>query len=169
MTDPNDLHPYDGQERRFLHDDRDPAKLARAHGLVARLLRLPAPPPLDGLQYDMRFYSGGMGSSDRIRIALPRTPAEVDALVAARRLATPEEAVADAAMRDDFEFVVLHEEDPQPLRVAVAAFVMEHRAEFQPIPEENSRVWFSRDTGPNAWTVVYEREGVLALIADDDG
>jgi len=70
MTEPSDLHPYDGKERRFRDEDVDPSQRARALALVTRLLGLPAPPPVAGLCYDMCFHSGGMGSSDRIWITL---------------------------------------------------------------------------------------------------
>ncbi|MDC3958353.1 hypothetical protein KEG38_31140 [Polyangium jinanense] len=164
MTDTDDLHPYDDIVRRFHHDDTDELLRARGLALVARLLRLPSLPPL-GLRYDMYFYSGGIGISDQIHISLPCTPTETNAIIARLGFATPEEAVADEAWRDDFEFLVLDGNDTEPLHTAVAAFVEEHRAEFQPPPDEPMRTWFSRESGPNAWSLVYEREGVLSFLA----
>jgi len=169
MTHPDDLHPYDGKERRFRHDDADPSQRVRDLALVARVLGLPAPPPSEGLRYDLRFYSGGMGILDRLHVALPCAPAEVDALVARLGLATPEAAVADEAWREDFEWLVLDEDEPRSLQAAVAAFIEENRTELQPSSDEHARVWFSRESGVNAWSLVYEQDGVLSLIAFNQG
>jgi hypothetical protein len=169
MTEPDDLLPYDNKERRFRHDDADNAKRARGLGLVARLLGLAAPPPAEGLRYDMRFFSGGIGVIEQIHIAFPCAPAEVDAIVARLRFVTPEAALADKAMRDDFEYVVIREEEPRPLGEAVAAFIEENRTEIQPRPDARARAWFSQETGPNAYSLVYEQDGELAFIAYNQG
>lgn len=169
MTRGDELHPYDGQERRFRHDDAEARRIARGRALVAELLGLPAPPASADLRYDLRFYSGGIGVLDRLHIALPCAPAEVDAIVARLRLVTPEAAVADAAWRDEFEWLVHGEDAPRSLRTAVAAFVEAERAAFQPRPEAEARVWFAPDSGANAWSLVYEQGGELCLIAFDQG
>lgn len=54
----DDLHPYDGRTRQFRDTDTDPAAIARGRQLVASQLRLPTPPPADGLRYDFSFHSG---------------------------------------------------------------------------------------------------------------
>ena len=166
---PDDLHPYDGKERRFRHDDADSSQRDRARALVARLLGLAAPPPPEGLRYDLCFYSGGIGVLDRLHVALPCAPAEVDAIVARLGLATPEAAVADAAWCGDFNWLVRDEDEPLPLRAAVAVFIEKQRADFQPSPEERSRVWFFPESGVNAWLLVYEQDGELGYIAFEQG
>jgi len=166
----SDLHRYDDVERRFCDADTGLGQRERGRALVAKLLGLPAPLTSGGLRYDLSFFSGGIGVLDRLHVALPCGTAEVDAIVARLGLATPEEAVADAVWRDDFEWLIGDdEEDPQPLRARVAAFVAEERADFQPGPDERARVWFSRDSGVNAWSLLYEQDGWLCLIAREQG
>lgn len=169
MTQPENLHPYDGQERTFHHHDEDPSRRARGLAVVTTVLGLPEPPSLSGLRYDLSFCSGGMGVFDWLRIAFPRTSAEVHVIVARLGLMAPESAVADEASREQFEWLVLDDDEPRPLHVAVAAFLDEHRAELLPRPDERARVWFSPDSGVNSWSVVYEHDGELCFISFDQG
>jgi hypothetical protein len=122
MAQLEDLHPYDGQTRTFGHDDKDPSQRARGLALVVKVLRLQAPPPVAGLRYHLSFHSGGTGIFDRLHIALPRTPAEVEAIVARLQLVTPEVAAVDAEWHEQFENLVLDEDEPRPLRAAVMLF-----------------------------------------------
>ncbi|WP_143141149.1 hypothetical protein [Nannocystis exedens] len=165
------LHRYDDVERRFCDADRDLRQRERGLALVARLLGLPALETTDGLRYDLRYFSGGIGVIDRLHVALPCGAAEVDAIVARLGLVTPEDAVADAAWREDFEWFVSDEdgEGLLPLRARVVAFLAEKRADFQPRPDERARVWFARSSNVNTWSVVYEQDGTLCLAAYDQG
>ena len=169
MTQPEDLHPYDGQTRRFHHHDGDPSCRARGLALVARVLRLSAPPPSEGLRYDLSFHSGGTGIFDQLHVAFPCAPAEVDAIVARLRFVTPEDAIADEESREQLENLLLDEDKPRSLRAAVIAFLEEHRTDLLPRPDEHARVWFSPDSGVNAWSVVYEQDGEQCFIAFDQG
>jgi hypothetical protein len=165
----DDLHPYDGTIRRFRHDDADASRRARGSALVARLLGLPAPPRASGLRYDLSFLSDGCGVYDRLYIALPCGPGEVDAMVARLGFATPEAIVADEMWRDDFENLVLSEEEPRSLREAVVAFVEHERTSFQARPGEHARIWFDPQDTVNDWTVVYEEGGELCFIGFSQG
>ena len=166
---PSNLHPYDGRERSFRHDDGEPARRDRGRALVARLLGLPELPVTAGLRYELRYYSGGIGAQDHIHVALPASRDEVNAAVARLRLVTPEAAAADVESGEDVAWVLLDDDDPRPLAEAAARFVEEERADFQPRPEEGSRVWLALPFSPNFWTVVYEAGGDLCLIAFDQG
>jgi hypothetical protein len=136
---------------------------------VVKVLRLQAPPPVAGLRYHLSFHSGGTGIFDRLHIVLPRTPAEVEAIVARLQLVTPEVAAVDAEWHEQFENLVLDEDEPRPLRAAVTAFLEENRSEILPRPGEDARVWFSPDSGVNSWSVVYEQGGDLCFVAFDQG
>jgi hypothetical protein len=165
----DDLHPYDGQERCFRHDDWDPPRLARGRALVARMLSLLSPPPPEGLRYDLRFYSGGIGVMDRIHVALPLAPAEVDAIVARLGLQVPEAAAGDAVWGEDFVWLVQDEDDPCLLREAVERFVEKERADFQPSLGAQGRVWFAPASGVNAWSVLYEADRDVCFVGFDQG
>lgn len=168
---PSDLHRYDGVERRFCDGDRNPWQRERGLVLVGELLGSPALRVARGLRYDLRYFSGGIGAIDRHHVALPCGAAEVDAVVARLDVATPDEAAADAAWRDEFEWLIGGDDDepPPPLRDRVVAFIAEERNEFQPAPDAHARVWFSRGSGINAWCLLYEQAGWLCLIAYEQG
>ena len=59
---------YDNEEHHFSHTDTD-----RRVGLVhlAELLRLPAPIEEQGVLYDLRFFSGGIGIDDKHAATIP--------------------------------------------------------------------------------------------------
>jgi hypothetical protein len=64
---------------------------------------------------------------------------------------------------------VVDEDVPGPLGASVVAFVEQERAPHQPAPNERSRVWFSRDSGVNSWSLGYEQDGDLCYIGFDQG
>lgn len=170
MTDPESLHPYDGHERRFGHEDDEPEVRARGVALVARLLCLPAPPPMEGLRYALSFYSGGIGVLDRLHIALPCVAAEVEVIATRAGMLAPGALRADTDRREAFDWLVHDAEHPERSpEAAVAAFVDEHRLAFQPRPREGMRAWFWPDSDVNTWSLLYEVDGELAFIAYDQG
>lgn len=164
----DNLHPYDDVERRFRDDDDDPSRRARGRDLVARLLGGTAVPAA-GLRYDFSFYSGGIGVIDRLYVALPCGAAEVDAIVARLGWLTPEASVADASWREHFLWLLGVEDEERPLRALVGEFIAEQRTDFQPVPDEQARVWFESYSGVNSWALLYEQDGRLCLIGYDQG
>jgi hypothetical protein len=169
MPPTDDLHPYDGQERSFRHDDPEPSWRAQGRALVARLLALPEPPAPEGLRYELRYYSGGIGVQDFIHVALPASRVEVDAAVARLRLVTPEAAAADAESGQDILGVMQGGDNARSLGEGVDEFVEDNRASFQPSRGADDRVWVALPFSPNFWTVVYEVGGDLCLMAFDQG
>jgi len=170
MTEPEELHPYDGRERRFGHDDADSDQRARGRALVARLLGLPAPPAEEGLRYALSFYSGGIGVIDRLHVAMPCAGDEAEAIAARAGWLTPEAVLADDEERGEIEWLVQDDEHPErTLAEAIAAFIEEHRADFQPRAAASARLWVAPGSGVNAWTIVYAIDGELALLGYDQG
>jgi hypothetical protein len=165
----DDLHPYDGQERCFRHDDMDPSRRARGRALVAKVLSLVSPPLPEGLRYDLRFYSGGIGVQDRLHVALPLAPADVDAVVARLGMQVPDVVASDETWGEDLLWLVQDEDDPRPLREAVERFVAKERADFQPSLGAHGRVWFDPTCSVNGWSVLYEADGDVCLIVFDQG
>lgn len=160
-----DLHPYDGKERRYRHTDSDVAPGVR---IVMGLLHLPAPPSASGLMYDLSFYSGGIGVVDRLAITLPREDTSAP-ILARLPCKPPEEVASDPSCRDDFLWLIDDEEDPLPVRAAAARFINEHRREFQPECQVSSSMWFMTESGVNAWTALWETDGLLSYLSYDQG
>ncbi|MCX4244051.1 hypothetical protein [Paraliomyxa miuraensis] len=172
MSSADDLHPYDGRERRFRHDDAEPEARRRGRALVGQLLGLAAVPEAKDLRYDLSFYSGGIGVIDRLHVAMPCTRAEVEVIVTRLGMLEPGVLLAheDQDVREEIAWLLLDEEHPQRLPAeSVAAFIEEHRAELQPGPGDSLRAWLSPDSNVNAWTLVYEVDGELAYVAYDQG
>jgi hypothetical protein len=163
-----DLHPYDGVDRRFRHDDPDPAVRARARALVARLLRLPgAPPP--GLRCDLLFTSGGAGVHDRLHIAVP-CAADEAAAIAARLGHLALDAAWDRGERDELEWLIQDEDHPGRSPAAhAAAFIADRRGDLMPAPREDAPMWFAPGSDVNAWSLLYFVDGELAYLAEDTG
>jgi len=165
----DDLHPYDGKVRRFRDTDTGSAAIARGRGLVASLLRLPAPPPAEGLRYDLSFDSGGCGVFDRLHAAFRCAPDEAAAIAArAGFLALTDPWQGDD--RESLEWLVHLEDLPEAtLADAVAVFLAEQRAAFQPAPGDPLRVWIEPGSDVNHWTLIYAAAGELAYIGFDQG
>lgn len=147
-----DLHPYDGVERRFTHDDPSAEGLA----IVERVLGVPLPRPLPSLHYDLSFYSGGVGIIDRLRVSIALDSAT--SIVRACDLYPLTEETAAVWFVDETEaFTPAH----------LAAFVEENRAPFQPPP--GTSAWFDPASDVNAWTLVYYAEGAVHYLAYAQG
>jgi len=161
-----DLHPYDGKEHRYRHTDSD---LAPGVRIVMDLLHLPAPPSASGLMYDLSFYSGGIGVMDRLAITLPRESSNVPVILARLSCKPPEEIASDPSCQDDFLWLIDNEDDPLPVRAAATRFINENRQEFQPECQVSSAMWFVAESNVNAWTALWETDGVLSYLAYDQG
>jgi len=161
-----DLHPYDGVERRFHHADAD-----RAAGLsvVARVLHLPAPPPPDGVFYDLSFYSGGIGVLDNLAITLPADPATWASVAAAIGAKSPEEANRDADCAAELAWLLTGEEMPAAPREAAVRFIERERGEFQSECLTTSRILFADGSGVNYWEALWGDDVTLNYLRYDQG
>jgi hypothetical protein len=150
-----DLHPYDGKERRFRHDD--PGDPAFARGLVQRLLRMPI--GAYALRYDLAFYSGGIGINDNLFIS-------IEAAEAWRAKLPDGFLLAEEALARDIRWLIMSDEDLAP-DAALMTFIADHRAPFQaPVREE---MWIEATSDVNSWTVAYTYQGWLHWMSHDQG
>jgi hypothetical protein len=157
----SELHPYDGKERRFHHDD---AQRDEGLALVARFLKLPSAPP--AARYDMRFFSGGIGIFDHIAIAIEADHAEALRIVSQCGYVAP--AAAAGAWREELELLVGADESA-PFAAALVTFVADARRELQPAYAHGNPIWFEPDSDVNHWGVMWHADGVLAHLAYDQG
>lgn len=170
MSDDEDLHPYDGRTRCFTHDDAAPEQRARGRALVARLLGLPALPIAEGLRYSLSFHSGGIGVLDRLHVAMPCTEQEAEVIAARLGMVSLEAVQADAEARGEIEWLVHDDEHPEStLAEALAVFIDQERADFQPRASAGARVWLAAESDVNTWTVMVAVDGWLAFLAYDQG
>lgn len=159
------LHPYDGQERRFRHTDAD---LADGLTAVAHLLRLPEAPSPDGLFYDLSFYSGEIGVLDRLALTLPADPHLWKCVADALCGKTREQALQDPAWADDLLWMLLDEDESLSPQNAVH-FINARRQEFQPACDATSRLLFSDQSNVNDWTALWGDDSRLNYLGYSQG
>ena len=165
-----DLHPYDGKERRFRHQDTRDRSVALE--IIERLLATPLPSPTPRLLYDLSFYSGGMGVIDRLSLSLEADEAQGRQIVANLRFVSPAELLASSDA-EDFDWLIRSDESPcadaSAFGVALLAFIDEKKASFQPALSAPERVWFASGINVNDWSLVYLEDGWLHYLASDQG
>ena len=153
-----DLHPYDGVTRRFRHTD---AETAAGLAAVGKLLRWAG--PLAGLEYDVSFYSGGVGVLDTLAITFSVGAEGWGPFVRAL------DAVAVVELVGDEDFLWLVRGDEETVAVAVVEFVNEQRKEFQPVCLGTDRVFFQRWSNVNDWLVLWGADSRLSYLAYSAG
>lgn len=160
------LHPYDGLERRFRHTDKD-----RRAGLeiIAQLLLLPIDSLGEGTLYDLSFYSGGIGTLDRLAITLPASSRLWVKVVAALGLQTPEEAMNDSDWFEDFIWLLAGDESIASLSDAAVAFVNRERLEFQAPCSPSDLIYFAPHSTVNSWLALWGDEAMLHYRCYEQG
>jgi hypothetical protein len=153
-----DLHPYDGRERRFRFDNET---RERGRAIVARVLKLPVVP--HGARFELSFYSGGIGIFDNVAIAIPATRDEAVRIAAVNGFAGPDET------DHDLVHLVQDEDAPLPFDTALAEFIARKRAAFQPDFVAGAAVWIEPGSGINSWNVMWHADGELAYLGYDQG
>ncbi len=110
------IPPYDNKEYRFRDCD------ASAHAgreRVASLLGLSKVPSPEGLQFDLSFFSGGIGVFDKLAISMN---ADADLWSNAKRhlsAKSPTESVSDDAWSEEFNWLIYGDDEFDSLDDAV--------------------------------------------------
>ena len=154
------VHRYDDVERRFRDSARNPE---RGRAIVAELLHLPDVGAVEGLRYDLSFYSGGIGVLDKLAISLPLPEPQVAVVVAARGDRAPAEANAIIGWAEDFRWLVTGDEVSDATPGAVSRFINEERFDFQPECRPEDSIWFAPESDVNWWQALWLVDGVLSL------
>jgi hypothetical protein len=167
-----DLHPYDGKERRFRHQDTGDRSVAL--GIIERLLATPLPSPAPRMLYDLSFYSGGSGVFDRLRLSLEADEARCQDILAHLGFVPPAE-ILTSVDAEDFCWLIGSVEGPLTvapsvfLETALPGFIDENKEAFQPRLRSPDRVWFDSDSNVNGWSLVYAEDGWLHYLAYEQG
>lgn len=162
------LHPYDGVTRPFRHTDPDPTAGLAA---VAKLLRLQEPPAAQGLQYEIEFYSGGIGILDHLALSVPTATYPWPTAIAKLNLQSPETAAANPAWSEDFLWLLTLDGDAElpPPRQAAVEFINENRKPFQPACSPTNHIYFQFDSNVNDWLAVWGDDTQLNYLAFSQG
>ncbi len=160
-----DLHPYDNVERRFRHTD---SAGEEGRGVVARVLRLPQP-PAGKLLYDLSFFSGGIGTLDKLAVTLPADPALWSCVATSFSGRTPEEAAQDRSWIEDLLWLLTGEELEVPIRPAAVQFINQHRREFQAECVSSSRILFGHESDVNDWEALWGDDTLFNYLGYSQG
>jgi hypothetical protein len=143
------LHPYDGQERRFRDADGDPAALV----IVAQLLGAPAAPEGGRLRYDLSFYSGGTGVLDVLGLSFDTSPSDFERIARSLRAKSVGEAAAEPTWAEDFLWLIGAEErDPA---LAAVEFVNDHTLSVLEPCVDAASLFFVEHSDVNDWTALW--------------
>ncbi|AWM37560.1 hypothetical protein GobsT_44520 [Gemmata obscuriglobus] len=160
-----DLHPYDGVERRFRYTDVQPGYGPEA---LARVLRLSRPPSGEVL-YDLSFFSGGIGIIDHLSASLLATPELWAEVVAGLEAQSLEEAANNTEWAAELGWLLTAAEGPTLLRPAAAAFIAQHRQDFQPLCHPGDRILFECASDVNHWGVLWGDDTRINFLGYDQG
>jgi hypothetical protein len=160
------LHLYDGTNRQYQHTD-----IQRDDGLaiVSKLLDLTTETCLANIFYDLSFYSGGMGTIDRLAITASidlNIWADLTRVLAAK---TPEEATEDPDWCEDFWWLIADEQESGLPRLASVRFINSKRYPFQAECHPKSHIFFENGSNVNDWIAIWGDDRQLNYLLYSQG
>jgi len=158
------MRKYDNVDYRFRSSD---AKSEKAVEIISGILGFL--PDTDTLEYDLNFFSGGIGVDDRLAFSCAVAPDTLEVAVTHLRLAPPKEALSDPAWAEDFLWLVKHQGDAPSIQLSSATFINSKRRPFQSQCNESSAIFFARQSDVNTWTAVWVSEKKLNYLYADQG
>ena len=144
------MREYDGIEKRYRKSDLD---LDKNIELVEDLLGFC--PDVEQLDFDLSFYSGGIGVYDKLAISCLHSSNGLLLTKEKYNLMTPEEAIKDLIWAEDFEWLVKGDNDDADYLVSTVNFINDNKAEFQDVCLQDSKIYFSYESNVNHWAVVW--------------
>ncbi|MEZ6095275.1 MAG: hypothetical protein R3C03_13760 [Pirellulaceae bacterium] len=160
------IPPYDNKEYRFRETDSS-ARDGRER--AASLLGLAEAPGSDGLQFDLSFFSGGIGVCDKHAIAMNADSTVWAAVIKHLSAMVPSELASDDGWSDEFIWLIAREELVRSLDESVVAFINEERRDFQDVCTSSDTVMFRNCSNVNDWAVIWGFQNRLNFLAFSQG
>ena len=157
---------YDNVEHHFRHTDSS-SELGREQ--VASLLGLVDTPEPEGLQYELSFFSGGIGVLDKHAIAMTADVNIWSTVAAHLDAKSPMELAADDEWGNAFVWLVSHGEDFASVSDAAIAFINSEQAEFQERCNRDMKCLFEKHSNVNDWVALWGTERSLFYLAYSQG
>ena len=158
------MRRYDNVDYRFRSSD---AKTEKAVETISGILGFL--PDTNLLEYDLRFFSGGIGVDDRLAFSCAVAPDTLEVAVTKLRLVSPEEALIYPGWAEDFIWLVKHQGAATSIRLASADFINSKRMPFQSQCNESLAIFFARGSDVNTWTAVWISDNKLNYLYADQG
>ena len=159
-----DIPPYDNKEYRFRDSSAQAGRVR-----VASLLGLPNVPNCEGMQFDLSFFSGGIGIYDKHAIAMN---ADADLWSSVKNhlsTKTPTESASDDAWSEEFNWLIYGNDEFHSLADAVVSFINKERKEFQDVCTPGMTVLFQACSNVNDWAALWGTQDRLNYLAFSQG
>lgn len=158
------MRSYDGVDYRYASDGADKEKAASIIGNI-----LGFRPDLDGLEYNLNFYSGGTGIDDRLAIRCSFQESDWPIVAQQLRLKSLREVADDPDLEEAVRWLVSSEEVGDPLEDCCHRFINTSKRDFQDVVDDRWEVFFENESDVNSWCVVWRARGQLNYLSFDQG
>ncbi len=158
------MREYDNVDYRYNSSNGESEKAIK---IVSGILGFS--PDTSSLEYDLGFFSGGIGVDDNLAFSCSMSREKIENVVKKLSLVSPVDALKDQAWNEDFTWLVKHEENASSIRLSSANFINKMRKPFQNPCAEEHAVFFAQESNVNTWTAVWITEGKLNYLYSDQG
>ena len=150
--------------RNYKHSDPDSIK---SYERVKKILGFS--PNLNGLSFDLSYYSGGIGVLDKLAISCEINSEQWDTARKKLTLHSPEEALLMDSWAEEFVWLIDAEGEEGNINQFASEFINDNKREFQHSCSPSSEIYFSYQSGVNNWTAVWCSTLTLNYLYFDQG
>jgi hypothetical protein len=158
------MREYDNVDYRYKRSDKTSEE---ALAFISGVLGFRPDPKT--LEYDLNFFSGGIGVDDKLAFSCPIEPGDLETFRAKMELVAPLDAIRDASWVDDFAWLLKSDGSGSSIVASASAFINENKKEFQSPCTADSVILFARDSDVNTWTAVWQSSAKLNYLYSDQG
>jgi hypothetical protein len=144
------MREYDGIEKRYRKSDFD---LEKNLNIIEKLLGFR--PTVEQLDFDLSFYSGGIGIYDKLAISCTASLVQKKQNKEKLNLFSPESAITMREWVEDFVWLVESDDTYSDILVGSAKFINENKSDFQDVCLPSDEMFFSYESNVNDWAVVW--------------
>jgi hypothetical protein len=156
------MREYDNVDYRYKSSD---GASERAVAFVSEILGF-RPDPAK-LEYDLNFFSGGIGVDDKLAFSCTIDPQQLPTIIDKLELVPPLEAAGNKDWGEDFSWLLEAEPDSS-IETCALEFINGHKKAFQSPPAEGF-LFFARESNLNTWTAVWQSDGKFNYLYSDQG
>jgi len=126
-------------------------------------------PDRNTLDYELNFFSGGIGVDDKLAFSCSVPPEKLEGIINKLRLITPIHALQDTGWGEDFAWLVKHDGDASEINVSSSNFINKNRKPFQSHCTADQAIYFERESNVNTWTAVWISDEKFNYLYSDQG
>ncbi len=158
------MREYDGMERNYKISDPDQAEnLERIKNILGFL------PDSESLKFDLSFYSGGIGVSDKLAICCEVNSEQWNTVKEKLKLFSSQSALLIGNWAEDFVWLLEANGGEENINQFASEFINTNKSEFQSQCTPGSEIYFSYESDVNHWVAVWGSETTLNYLYFDQG